>query len=193
MAPKKPRISIPNSFFIWRISIFFSWRISIPNSFLVWRISIPNQFQKDLGDTAVKTVGFSWGCTKGGAQGAHSTKGHTREPTVGAQWAHREPHSARFSQLFCFSSWRDEIRWADLVAHGRLKFSVAHGHFKFPVAHSHFKKKIWVFLLNIHVRGNGYCRKMKFDIILKLHVPGSTEIGQKWSLWFFWKFICPGH
>ena len=41
MAQKKPRISIPNSFFIWRISIFFFWRISIPNSFLVWRISIP--------------------------------------------------------------------------------------------------------------------------------------------------------
>ena len=70
MAQKKLRISIPNSFFIWRISIFFSWRISIPNSFLVWRISIPNQFQKNLGDTVVKTVGFSWGCTKGSAQGA---------------------------------------------------------------------------------------------------------------------------
>ena len=87
MAKKKPRISIPNSFFIWRISIFFFWRISIPNSFLTWRISIPNQFQKDLGETAVKTVGFSWGYTKGGAQGAHSTKGHTREHT-GAHSGH---------------------------------------------------------------------------------------------------------
>ena len=62
-----------------------SWRISILNSFLIWRISIPNQFQKDLGDTVVKTVDLSWGCTKGAhrectaqrgtqgsAQGAHS-------------------------------------------------------------------------------------------------------------------------
>ena len=49
--------------------------------------SIPNQFQKGLGYAVVKTVGFSWGCTKGGAQGAQGTKGHTREPTVCAQGA----------------------------------------------------------------------------------------------------------
>ena len=34
--------------------------------------------------------------------------------------------------------------------------------------------------------------KMKFVIILKIHVPGSMEIGQKWSFWFFQKFMYLG-
>jgi hypothetical protein len=33
---------------------------------------------------------------------------------------------------------------------------------------------------------------MMFDIFLKIHVPGSMEIGKKWSLSFFWEFMYPG-
>ena len=103
MAKKKPRISIPNSFFIWRISIFFFWRISIPNSFLVWRISIPNQFQKDLADSG-QNSGFLMGLHKRGrTRSVHHKRARKRAHsgrTVGAQGV----HSAGFSQLFCFSS-----------------------------------------------------------------------------------------
>ena len=55
------------------------------------------------------------------------------------------------------------------------------------------KLKFDIFL-KIHVPGStGIGQNLRFDIFLKIHVPGSTEIGQKWGLIFFWKFMYPTH
>ena len=51
------------------------------------------------------------------------------------------------------------------------------------------KNEVCDFFENSCMRVYGNCRKMKFDIFLIIHVPGSMEFGQKWSLWFFWKFM----
>ena len=72
-------------------------------------------------------------------------------------------------------NWRKMI-----VAHGHFEFSVAHGHFKFSVAHGQLaKNEICDFFENSCTRVHGNWPKMKFAIFLKIHVPGSREIGQK--------------
>ena len=87
-----------------------------------------------------------------------------------------------FSQLFLLF----KLERRNLGAQGHFKFSVAHGHFKFSVAHGHFRISVAHGQFKFSV-ARGHIKfsvamdireKKTFDIILKLHEPGSMEIGQ---------------
>ena len=122
--------------------------------------SIPNQFQKGLGYAVVKTVGFSGNCTRV-AQGLH--KGCTRT----AQRPHKDRTVHVFPNFFCFSSERDKI-WAHRVI----------SNFQW---HRVISNSLWHAVISNFLWHTVYgdWPKTRFDIFLKSHVPGSTEIGQK--------------
>ena len=63
--------------------------------------------------------------------------------------------------------------------------------FMYPGLQKLAKNEVCDFFKNSCTRVYENWQKMKFVIILKIHVLGSMEIGQKWSLWFFQKFVYP--
>ena len=151
--------------------------------------SIPNQFQKGLGYAVVKTVGFSGNCTRV-AQGLH--KGCTRTaqgphsacffPTFFAFQA-RETKFGRTGSFQIFSgTWSFQIlcdtrsfqnlcgTWSIQILCGTRSYQIFCGTRSFQILGGTRSFQI--------LCGYGYSRKKTFDIILKLHEPGSMAIAQ---------------
>ena len=196
MAQKEPWISIPNTFLILWISIPVSCgSVSQTHFWFCGSVSLypVDQYPKSISKrplTKWSNGGQNSGDSQRVAQGLH------RGCTGGARRAHRErtgsmqcPFYPTFL-LFKLERWNLVSRMESWLQN-HFKFLVARGHLQIPCGTRSFQILCGTRSLQI-LCGYGYSRKKTFDIILKLHEPGSMEIGQNLRFDIFLKIRVPG-
>ena len=144
-------------FFFERGAVSFDF---VEQYLLISWSSIPNQFQKGLGYAVVKTVGFSGNCIRV-AQGLHKDRTRT------AQGPHKD-HTRTAQCMFFPNFFAFQARETKFGRTGSFQIFCGTRSFQILCGTRSFQI----------LCGYGYSRKKTFDIILKLHEPGSMEIGQ---------------